>query len=556
MKHKLKIVGRALFCLILILAMITPSLTSLAGFKEGTENLLENGLGNKQDSSEGEGETLDTSSAKETAEIISDKIKEAKEAFSNSDTSLATGDAVGSDKASTNTNGTSTGTGQMDRGGAIIISLMEVDNSATQYQDAITAHNNSSSSVWSEMSVSITDQYLYDYPLDALESNTLSNSVVIFTQFSNGSPTSRAFGGSQGSKLANVDLKNRYGAGSTAETTSFETMDITRTAIESNDTYYGAFQNKSLDVATVRSIAEANSGELEKWKKKFISLWNVNRIGIADDILNGMFSDEEGSYYDNCLRYLDLMIIVASLSNDYDKFWEYIKDYLGELNQDGSDKFVTIAALGGFIAATAGDDKSRIVMTLPDYMALCSGRDRSLFSHIERDGSTGSPVEINSSSISYFSNKTAYINDIRSKYESLATNASSGSYATFYNKTKNIWWGTSSGVSNYALTLFPTDLNGNATGNCSYTFLAIHFNEKTIDPVKDIIEPAEDIPIESSPLGQFSIEATSDDFDVEAGTSVSAEFHIDLKLTASQRQTIRQLYQTQKTATATEVTKR
>jgi hypothetical protein len=98
-------------------------------------------------------------------------------------------------------------------------------------------------------------------------------------------------------------------------------------------------------------------------------------------------------------------------------------------------------------------------------------------------------------------------------------------------------------------------LNGNATGNCSYTFLATGVNQKTIPP-DDIIKPAEDIPIETSPLGQFSIEATSDDFDVEAGTSVSAEFHIDLKLTASQRQTIRQLYQTQKTATATEVTKR
>jgi hypothetical protein len=271
-------------------------------------------------------------------------------------------------------------------------------------------------------------------------------------------------------------------------------------------------------------------------------------MGSADDILNGMFSDDEDSYYDNCLKYLDLMIIVASLSNNYDDSWDCIEKYLNRLNQDGSDTFVTIAAISCALLP-ASEASTCVVTPLPTYMAITTGRDISLFSHIERDGSSGSPVVMNPSSISYGSNPSAYVSDIKSKYTSYKAIDAYKSIDSY-----NYWWGGSSG-SNYALTLFPTDLNGNATGNCSYTFLATGVNQKTIPP-DDIIKPAEDIPIETSPLGQFSIEATSDDFDVEAGTSVSAEFHIDLKLTASQRQTIRQLYQTQKTATATEVTKR
>jgi hypothetical protein len=382
---------------------------------------------------------------------------------------------------------------------------------------------------------------------------------MIITNWTSKSNTFYINGSSQPGKTTSAKVSRNliYKASDYTAATSFESMDITRTAILSNDKYYSAFQNKSLDVATVRSIAEANSGELEKWKKNFVSLWYRDRIGSADDILDGMFSDDEGSYYDNCLKYLDLMIVIASLSNDYDKFWDYIDDYLGYLNQDGSDTFVTIAAISCALLP-ASKTGTCIVTPLPTYMSLISGRDVSLFSHIERDGSSGSPVVMNSPSISYGSNSSAYVSDIKNKYTSLITEVKS-SYKSI--NSYNYWWGGSSG-SNYALTLFPTDLNGNATGNCSYTFLALRFAEKTIDPSDDIIEPAASAiaaaaaSAVSSPLGQFSIEATSDDFDVEAGTSVSAEFHIDLKLTASQRQTIRQLYQTQKTATATEVTKR
>jgi hypothetical protein len=492
LKHKLKIMGRTLFCLILILSMVAPSLTSLAYTRPSTENAV----------------TYATT-------VQYPDIK--------------------------------------DYGNIIAVSLMEVDNSAkTKYQDAITAHNiNSSDSVWSDMSVSIVDQYLYDYPVDRLEKVTLSNSAMIITNWTKKSNTFYINGSSQPGKTTSEKVSRNliYKASDYTAATSFKTMDITRTAILSNDTYYSAFQNKSLDVATVRSIAEANSGELEKWKKNFVSLWYSDRIGSADDILNGMFSDDEDSYYDNCLKYLDLMIVIASLTNDYDDSWDCIEKYLNRLNQDGSDTFVTIAAISCALLP-ASKASTCVVTPLPTYMAITTGRDISLFSHIERDGSTGSPIELNNPSISYGSNPSAYVSDIKSKYTSYKAIDAYKSIDSY-----NYWWGGSSG-SNYALTLFPTDLNGNATGNCSYTFLALQFYENIPIPPVKIIKPAEDIPIETSPLGQFSIEATSDDFDVEAGTSVSAEFHIDLKLTASQRQTIRQLYQTQKTATATEVTKR
>jgi hypothetical protein len=80
LKHKLKIVGRTLFCLILILSMVVPSLTSLAYTRPSTENVT----------------TYATT---------------------------VTGDAI------------------KDYGNIIAVSLMEVDNSAKiKYQDAITAH--------------------------------------------------------------------------------------------------------------------------------------------------------------------------------------------------------------------------------------------------------------------------------------------------------------------------------------------------------------------------------------------------------------------------------
>jgi hypothetical protein len=477
MKRKFKNFSKVIICLTLCLSMIAPSLTSFAASGSSASSAATSSTG--------------------SADAVSDAVP--------GEASL--------------------------RGKNIIISLMQVNNTTEQYQSQIAAHNMSYSDSWSEMGVSIVDNYLNDYPLYMLQENTLKRSAVIRTDRASTSSLNVI---DQSGYISTYKLRNVYSSEGKSVPDNFKGINVIGNIIKNNSTYYSAFQNKTLDIDTVMSLANANSSKLQEWGNNFIALWADQET--VDDKLNDMFTDDD--YYGNLLKYLDLLLVINYLCNDTQE--DLISRFLEKLNQDGSDDFVTICAIACVRSDTM--DGGNALIPLPIYYAFVTRAGLNAYTHFERAGGSTNPVDPADASISYESNPEAYIADLKNKYYSVKSEASSR-YTRLWNARNLIWWTGGSSGYKLATSLRPTDMNGNSTGNCGYTFLAYRANVATPASIVATIEstPPDTNPPDTTPpksaLGQFSIEATSDKFDVEPGNNeVSAEFSIDLKLTEQQRQ--------------------
>lgn len=438
----------------------------------------------------------------------------------------------------------STGVGNSLRGTNIIVSLISVENTTAPYRTQIDAHNAGSSDNWSEMSVAIVDNHLKDFPTAFLSSSITDNGAVI--RLDRASTAQQRYITTSG-KPFKGSFTQVYSAEGKSAPTDFAGIDIVGSAIKNNPAYYQAFISHNLDVSVVKGLAASNSGNLNTWSNKFVALWaNMDR---ADDVLNNMFSNNPDDYYDNLLRYLDLLVVVNNLCNN--TLWDYVKTYLKDLNRDGSDEFITIAAIGCVRSDLPSGNNGLIA--LPVYYSMVTRGSLMNYLHFERDGDTGSPVVPNSPGISYEGNPSAYIADMSDKYYKVKTTAASGYGYLWGNKT-SIWWKDGGGGYGLAKSLLPTDLNGNGTGNCSYTFLAYREIQATPKAIAGAYTPptgpiqGDDITnyTKINPMGQFSIEASSEIYEVPStGGVVAALISVDLKQEAYQRQTIRQAYSAQ-----------
>lgn len=420
----------------------------------------------------------------------------------------------------------------------VLVGLMAVENTTDPYRTQIDAHNASGSgNTWSELQVALVDNYLKDYPLDFLDERVLSEQAVVRLNRSSTRPMSYVNTSGTPSRKR---FKYIYSAKGKTAPTDFTGLNVIGSAIKSNSMYYQAFISHNLDINVVKGLAAANQSSLDTWRDRFVALWADTEH--VDDVLNAMFDSNPDSYYDNLLKYLDLLIVINYMCNN--ARWNLIEHFLESLNQDGSGEFITIAAVSCVYSELPNGDDA--IIPMPVYYSMVTRSSLYGYTHFERDGDSGSPVVPNSPGISYETNPTAYVADLSQKYNSVDTTVASGYSYLWGNNRDLIWWDNVSGVNGYGLAtaLRPTDLNGYSTGNCSYTFLA--YREIVATTKSVAAPPSTTTTLKKYPMGQFSIDVTSDQCEVPypCGT-VSAMISIDLKQTAEQRQTIRQAYSAQ-----------
>jgi hypothetical protein len=227
-----------------------------------------------------------------------------------------------------------------------------------------------------------------------LQAETLEDSAIIRVKNTVGGTQPMRYVSMSG-KYTKNKLSNVYMAVGKSSPSSFKEINVIGNAIKSNPVYYSAFQNKSLSMDVVMSLVEANQSALSEWGNKFVALWS--NMDSVDDILNNMYDDSGTKYYENLLRYLDLLLVINGLCNNSQT--QFISKFLTNLNQDGSDDFITVCAIAG--TNSYMPDGTKAFIPLPVYYAMVTVNSYVAYTHFELDGNTGSPVIPNDPGISY-----------------------------------------------------------------------------------------------------------------------------------------------------------
>ena len=198
------------------------------------------------------------------------------------------------------------------KGMNLLVSLVEVDNTAYKYQAAIEAHNASMpTDPWSEMQISVVDNHLYDYPVDMIRNENVKNGAVI--RLNRKSIQPMLFADATGVVNPRFGCKNIYSCDGKTAPTDFSSIDIIGSAIKSNPTYFNAFKNGQMPLELVKDLVQANESKAKVWADKFVALWA--NMENADDVINAIYNGADSAYYENQLRYLDLLVAVNYLCN-------------------------------------------------------------------------------------------------------------------------------------------------------------------------------------------------------------------------------------------------
>ena len=350
---------------------------------------------------------------------------------------------------------------------AIIIGMLEIDNTAQEYRSQIEAHNaalsEGSNDYWSEYRVSITDQYLYSHPEKMSALSNVGNLALIRLRKKGESTPNKKYRalGQRGTRSSDTYVKTYYAIRKGGSQHSSYNVDVVFSKIKSNEAYYEAFKSGTLDVDLVMALADQNKSALEGGVNDFVALWEQS--GDVDDCLNKFVSQEEDSY-GNALRYLDFLLVINKLCGN--KYRDLIKKYLEYLNRDESAKFITVCAAAAVMCKINTVQGDYYAATLPNYYAALTGESFEKYQTFSFSRGFTSPVT--SGTGGYDADPDGFIGSLRQQYTDVssrvATQCLSGNVSTIF------WWDDMGQGYNYEMgwMLQPTDINGNATGNTGY----------------------------------------------------------------------------------------
>ncbi len=173
---------------------------------------------------------------------------------------------------------------------AVIIGMLEIDNTAQDYRSQIEVHNaalsDGSDDYWSEYRVSITDQYLYSHPQEMSEMANVDRLALIRLIKAGETKNNKRYkalasngrGGSEGKYQGTYYAVRKSGS----QHSSYN-VDVVFSKIKNNEAYYEAFKSGSLDADLVMALADQNKSVLEGGVNDFVALWEQS--GDVDDCL-------------------------------------------------------------------------------------------------------------------------------------------------------------------------------------------------------------------------------------------------------------------------------
>ena len=437
-------------------------------------------------------------------------------------------DADAVDSGDTNGDGVAPLVGQ-----AVIIGMLEIDNTALEYSNQITAHNQAlpegSNDYWSEYRVSITDQYLYSHPHEMSDIYNVDRCALIRLIKSSESKSNKQYKalGQRGTRSTKTYQGTYYAVRKSGSQHSSYNVDVVFSKVKNNDAYYEAFKSGSLDADLVMALADQNKSALEGGVNDFVALWEQS--GDVDDCLNKFVSQEADSY-GNALRYLDFLLIINKLCGN--SYPDLIKKYLKKLNRDESDTFITVCAAAA-VMCKIDSSSNKYAATLPNYYSAITGEDFDSYQTFSFNSSFPSPVEPGTGG--YNADSSGFINSLKSQYDGVGRAVY---LSCLQGGNKDIfWWVDSEYDYKMGWMLQPTDINGNATGNTGYTFLGVPGwqtvpvpdDEKDPDPDPD---PDDGGDLANDAYAKFYISASSEEYEVMPGDTVAARIDINLKQSA------------------------
>ena len=347
---------------------------------------------------------------------------------------------------------------------AVVIGMLEVDNTAQEYRSQIEAHNaalsEGSNDYWSEYRVSITDQYLYSHPEKMSALSNVGNLALIRLRKKGESTPNKKYRalGQRGTRSSETYVKTYYAIRKGGSQHSSYNVDVVFSKIKSNEAYYEAFKSGSLDADLVMALADQNKSALEGGVNDFVALWEQS--GDVDDCLNKFVSQEEDSY-GNALRYLDFLLVINKLCDN--SYPDLIKKYLNGLNRDESPEFITVCAAAA-VTCKIDTSKTNYVTTLPNYYSAITGESFESYQTFSFNSNFTTPVEPGTGG--YDADPDGFINALRSQYNAVGKQIY---LPVLWDNIRDIfWWVDSSYDHKMGWMLQPTDINGNATGNTGY----------------------------------------------------------------------------------------
>lgn len=250
-----------------------------------------------------------------------------------------------------------------------MIGIHRNPNTGAAYSDIINAHNTgmTNGKVWDECLFSCVEQNLYKYPQHFLSQGCVENNAVILLNKNTNPVTKPLHYVTDTGAISEKPFCNYYVAKRLEEGNLTWSPIVIRDRIESDPKLLHAFQTYSLDIDVVKSLVA--SSQMDANIAAFVSLWG--RASNVSKTINSMYKEGPEYYYDNLLKYLDLLCIVNEMCNG--AYWDEIEDFLRTLNQDGSSDFISVYAASLVWVQPTNVTSVYTLFTLPNYYGACTG---------------------------------------------------------------------------------------------------------------------------------------------------------------------------------------
>ncbi len=449
---------------------------------------------------------------------------------------------------------------------AAFISIRQIDNFVTpEAQVKLAAHNASSNVYWSEANYSAVKDTLYDYPMDFMSKFIVERSAAVIMSNTNYSAFSKGLWYLDGSRTSKTAFRGSYRVprNGTPDLT-WRPMGLLHDKIATSTALTTKFINREFTIDEIKamyaSIPQAQKdAQVDAFLKLFSDLEhfdeNINKLIYGSDSL----SVSSAGTTDSQLYYLDILLIIqemctqnVSVNSEKYIYWNEIEDYITTLNQDGSDRF-TIVYLSSAVNVNV-NSRYLTLASLPTYYALCTGQPPQAYQTFSAGAMVSDPADVTGGELSYQSNSAAFIQALYDQYNGKA--GAKAAYSRYWNNNRDLQWWTkaqcnNSGFDNYkaAVSLRPTDLLGNASGNTGYTYFAPFYSKPDADVLFGAAT-AQKPPSFSggggtpiTPSAQFTITAHSDTTYVTMpGELVIADVDVSVKQEAKEKSLIKTYY--------------
>lgn len=448
------------------------------------------------------------------------------------------GNQAGSNPTGAGGNLTPTGSVTINAHG-VLLKLQLVDNKTSDSDKAKIKEKaknpESGAPAYDEVGVTVVDQYLYNYPafMTGTDSSLPNSSALILRSYSynneEGKSKTHLLAGS-GDQIVGGIKKVYYANanGAAASSYSLQLLSGTLSAEQKEQ-----FADDKLEWSVVQEFlaGRANETKLVTASNKFVELFN--KTGSLATNLNGLFdkSGTEAAALKNDLVYLDLLILIHYMTGCSQEGKQVIENYLKTRNKDGSEKFSVI-----FMAAVvshSGLGSQWAWFTLPNYYAYATGYAVDSYCHIIGKLPKKKALEqpnLASTALNA-GNRLDWIKDYYAKFKSVSNNKSKSQspyYRMWGANSVSIWWAKACDSNAFmdwqtATMLMPTDIWGNQTGACGYTYFSNTGYKKFDNPgiegqlsVTIDGEPAVQLESEDDPTSVTVIlDLTSDDKKIE-----------------------------------------